>query len=216
MQIKSEKKKHWNKFYKTFVISSESNFSKFIIKWFKKNKYKIVDKTLIDIGCGNARDTRYFKTKNIKVTGIDQSSIAIKLNKENYKNIDYFKKNICRKKFSFNKKKFDFLYARFFIHAISLKDESQFLINCKKISKKGSIFLLEFRTTKDPLMNKGIRLKENERIYGHYRRFVDINQFLKKIEIYDFEILYISQGKNFAKFNKEQPHICRIILKRKS
>ena len=35
MQIKSEKK-HWNKFYKTFVISSESNFSKFIIKWFKK------------------------------------------------------------------------------------------------------------------------------------------------------------------------------------
>ena len=82
MQIKSDKKKHWNKFYKTFVISSESNFSKFIIKWFKKNKYKIVDKTLIDIGCGNARDTRYFKTKNIKVTGIDQSSIAIKLNND--------------------------------------------------------------------------------------------------------------------------------------
>ena len=48
----------------------------------QKNKYTIADKTLINIGCGNARDTKYFKTKNIKVTGIDQSSIAIKLNKE--------------------------------------------------------------------------------------------------------------------------------------
>ena len=175
-----------------------------------------MDKTLIDIGCGNSRDAKYFKSKNIEVTGIDQSSIAIKLNKENYKNIDYFKRKICRKKFNFNKKKFDFLYARFFIHAISLKDESQFLINCKKISKKDSIFLFEFRTTKDPLMKKGIKLKGNERFYGHYRRFININQFVKKTEIYGFEILYISQGKNYAKFNKEQPHICRMILKKKS
>ena len=48
----------------------------------QKNKYTIADKTLINIGCGNARDTKYFKTKNIKVTGIDQSSIAIKLNND--------------------------------------------------------------------------------------------------------------------------------------
>ena len=48
----------------------------------QKNKYKTTDKTLIDIGCGNSRDANYFKSKNIEVTGIDQSSIAIKLNKE--------------------------------------------------------------------------------------------------------------------------------------
>jgi len=216
MQIKSEKKKHWNKFYKTFALNSESNFSRFIIKWFKKNKYKTVDKTLIDIGCGNSRDAKYFKSKNIAVTGIDQSSIVIELNKKNHEHIDYYKKDICRKKFELNRKKFDYLYARFFIHAISLRDESQFLNNCKKISKKDSIFLFEFRTTHDPLINKGTKLKGNERFYGHYRRFVDINQFIKKIEIYGFKILYISQGKNYAKFNKEQPHICRIILKRKS
>ena len=216
MQIKLEKKIHWNKFYKTFNIKSESNFSKFIIKWLKKNKYKTAGKTLIDIGCGNSRDANYFKSKNIEVTGIDQSSIAIELNKINYENIDYFKKNICRKKFDFNRKKFDYLYARFFIHAISLKDESQFLKNCKKISKKKSIFLFEFRTTNDPLMNKGIKLKGNERVYGHYRRFIDINQFIKKTEIYGFKILYISQGKNYANFKKEQPHICRVILKKKN
>ena len=216
MKIKSEKKKHWNKFYKTFALNSESNFSRFIIKWFKKNKYKTVDKTLIDIGCGNSRDAKYFKSKDIAVTGIDQSSIAIELNKKNYVYIDYFKKDICKKKFEFNRKKFDYLYARFFIHAISLRDESQFLNNCKKISKKDSIFLFEFRTTHDPLINKGTKLKGNERFYGHYRRFVDINQFIKKIEIYGFKILYISQGKNYANFKKEQPHICRMILKKKN
>ena len=40
MQIKLEKKIHWNKFYKTFNIKSESNFSKFIIKWLKINNDK--------------------------------------------------------------------------------------------------------------------------------------------------------------------------------
>jgi hypothetical protein len=48
----------------------------------QKNKYIIADKTLINIGYGNARDTKYFKTKNINVTGIDQSSIAIKINND--------------------------------------------------------------------------------------------------------------------------------------
>ena len=59
-------------------------------------------------------------------------------------------------------------------------------------------------------------MRDNERFFGHYRRFIDVKQFSKKIEFYGFKILYISQGKNYANFKKEQPHICRIILKKKN
>lgn len=72
---------------------------------------------------------------------------------------------------------------------------------------------MEFRTTKDPLMKKGLILKDNERFYGHYRRFIDVNFFLKKLNFFKFKILYFSEGIRHAKFNKERPHVCRLILK---
>ena len=215
MKIKSDKKKHWNKFYKKFNTQPESNFSRFSILWLKKNTHKIYNKFLIDIGCGNSRDTKYFKNKKMIVTGLDQSNTAINYNKKNYPEINFYKKNICEKKFNLNNKKFDYIYARFFIHAISSSEESQFLFNCIKISKKNSIFLFEFRTTEDQLMKKGIKIKGTERFYGHYRRFIDVKKFIKKIEIYGFKILYISQSNKYANFKKEKPHICRIIIKKK-
>ena len=213
--LTTEIKTHWNKFYKKFNISSESSFSRFVINWLQKNKYNLLKKSLVDIGCGNSRDATYFSAKKFNVTGIDLSSTAIKINKKNHTNIDYKTQNICKKNFTLDNERFDYLYARFFLHAISLKDESQFLINCKKISKKNSIFLFEFRTTNDSLMNKGTKLKVNERVYGHYRRFIDVKKFLEKIDTLDFSVLYISQGKSYANLKKEHPHICRMILKRK-
>jgi len=214
MQINSDKKLHWNNFYKKFDLLSESSFSRFIIKWLKNNQFRITGKTLIDIGCGNSRDTKYFKKKKLDVVGIDQSFTAIELNKKNYPNIEFYNKNICRKNFNLKNKKFDYLYARFFLHAISSKEETMFLKNCKKISKKNSILMFEFRTIKDSLMNKGIKLKGTERFYGHYRRFVDTKKFIKKFNNFDLKILYMSQSRNYAKFKKEQPHICRIIAKK--
>ena len=84
MQINSDKKLHWNNFYKKFDLLSENSFSRFIIKWLKNNQFRITGKTLIDIGCGNSRDTKYFKKKKMDVMGIDQSFTAIKLNNRNF------------------------------------------------------------------------------------------------------------------------------------
>ncbi len=215
-KIIKKKKDHWNNFYKKMQINSESSFSRFIIRWLKLKKLNIIGSNIVDIGCGNSRDSAYFKKIGINVTGIDQSLTAIKLNKKKFPLIEYFIKDICSKNFNLKSKKFDYLYARFFIHAISDKQETEFLKNCKKIAKKKSIFLFEFRTTLDPLIKKGIKMRDNERFFGHYRRFIDVKQFSKKIEFYGFKILYISQGKNYANFKKEQPHICRIILKKKN
>ena len=154
MQIKSDKKSHWNKFYKKFKLQSESSFSKFVIRWLQNNQFEIRGKNLIDIGCGNSRDTKYFKKKKLDVVGIDQSFTAIELNKKNYPNIEFYNKNICRKNFNLKNKKFNYLYARFFLHAISSTEETILLKNCEKISKKNSILIFEFRNIQDSLMNK--------------------------------------------------------------
>lgn len=69
---------HWNRFYKSSSSNPSSNFAKFVIKWLKINKISFESKKLIDIACGNARDSVYFHNKHIHTTGIDLSKIIIK------------------------------------------------------------------------------------------------------------------------------------------
>ena len=96
-------------------INSESSFSRFIIRWLKLNKLNIIGSNIVDIGCGNSRDSKtYFKKIGINVTGIDQSLTAIKLNKKKFPLIEYFIKDICSKNFNLKSKKFDYLYTKIF------------------------------------------------------------------------------------------------------
>ena len=48
--------------------------------------------------------------------------------------------------------------------------------------KKNSKLFLEFRTTKDPLMKKGKKISYNEVVSDHYRRFINVQEFLKEIK----------------------------------
>ena len=108
---------------------------------------------------------------------------------------------------------FSVVYARFFIHAISEKLENRLLYKLKLMSPINCHICLEFRTTKDRLMKKGKKISKYERLTDHYRRFINVNNFIKKIKKYNFEIIEIKQGINFSKFGSDNPHICRLIFK---
>ena len=49
---------------------------------------------------------------------------------------------------------------------------------------------------------------------SHYRRFINTNDFIKKIKM-NFKILYFNERKGLSKFNNEDPHLCRVIFKKK-
>ena len=119
----------------------------------------------------------------------------------------------CTRRFNL-KKKYDFIYCRFFLHTIDQNSEKIFLDNVKKIMKKNSKLFLEFRTTKDPLMKIGKKISNNEVVSDHYRRFINVQEFLKDIKKNNFKIFYKASSNNFAKFGNERPHICRMILKK--
>ena len=76
------------------------------------------------------------------------------------------------------------------------------------------MIFLEFRTTKDPLFNKGKKISKYERITSHYRRFIDVKEFLTRVVKYNFKISYIKQSFSFAVFKNDKPHICRLILQK--
>ena len=73
---KSNLENYWNKYYSKKISFKHSSFAKFIFKFIKNKKFK----TLIDIGCGNGRDSFFFASKGYKVTSVDISKEVIKLN----------------------------------------------------------------------------------------------------------------------------------------
>ncbi len=202
---------YWNNFYGDKKKFRESSFARFVFKKIKKKKiFKI-----IDIGCGNGRDSFFFSKKKYNVTGIDISSKAIKENMINEnKYLKFLRFDVEKNKLN---KKFDMIYIRFFLHAINTNGEKKLLNLIKNISKKDSLVFFEFRNWRDTIFGKLKIYKNNEIVEfekGHYRRIIDpkafIRLFLNKIES---KVLYFKSSKNLSIVRKDNPNLSRIIFK---
>ena len=68
---------YWDNYYENIKISSESSFAKFTLKYLVRKRK---GKTIIDIGCGDGRDSLYFYKQNLDVVGIDISKSVINKN----------------------------------------------------------------------------------------------------------------------------------------
>ena len=70
----------WDKFYiKKNITTKPSSFAKYCKKNFIKKNKKI-----LEIGCGNGRDSFYFFKSKLNVTAIDKSKEVIALNKARF------------------------------------------------------------------------------------------------------------------------------------
>ena len=178
------------------------------------------DSLVIDLGCGNGRDSRFLNQFN-DVVGIDQSAVAIEFCKsqrltdfETARSIDFKEllienENICqilKTEVIKKEQKNVFIYARFFLHAIDKTQYEKFwdLAQCLKLDFLVSIGV-EFRTNED---------KENFKQFpDHFRRYLDPGSVVSDAKLRGFKVRSIHQGYGLAKFKNEDPHIARIIFK---
>ena len=61
-------------------------------------------------------------------------------------------------------------------------------------------------------MSQGKYLSKFERFTDHYRRFINVNSFKKRIKKKKFNILFLKTSNKFAIFKEDKPDICRAIL----
>lgn len=207
--------KFWNKFYlvkKEVKIPKPSSFGIFFNKKFIKKNNKV-----LEIGCGNGRDSFLFSKKAKKIIALDKSKTAIKINllvSRKFKKKIIFLNEDFIKIYKIKRIEFDILYARFFLHTINYKQENELFKLINFLKKKHKFIVgLEFRTSKDALIKKGKYINKNTRFTDHYRRFINVPKFLKKIKKNNFKILYIKQGINLSKTENENPNLCRLIFK---
>ena len=204
---------YWNQFYNKEGknIQNPSDFAQFVLPYLKSGK------RLMDIGCGNGRDSIYFAKNQILVTGVDASETAIEqLQKEQIENGHFVCDDFVTCK-ALYQMQYDYFYSRWTIHAISKRQEDELLQNITESLREDGLLLVEVRSINDELYGKGSLVEKNAFIYNsHYRRFIERTEFRKKLENLGFEIVFEEEKKGFSKTKESDPTLIRIIAKKKN
>lgn len=215
LQLRTEglRKSYWDDYYANVKkLNVPSQFAAFIANEF--NEFPLI----VDIGCGNGRDTQFFSYLGFNTIGIDGSKSAINYCKQNTINSDLIvNKNVFLQydiSDLYQDEKFiesiqrtsKIFYSRFFLHAINPEEEACFFEFIKKSSRSGDFICLEFRTSLD---------ENRSKVTGsHYRRYINVDSLIKFVNsMMDLELIYLTEGLGLAKYKMDDAHVCRIVLK---
>jgi SAM-dependent methyltransferase len=153
-------------------------------------------KSILDLGCGNGRDSIYFIINDNSVCGIDLEApdTSSDFRKESIEEYLVGEAIDCTGMW-------DVIYCRFLFHIISEKLED-------KILKYASQFARELAIE--------VRAKGDKPIIytDHKRRFADPSKLIKKVVDAGFKNVDAKIGYGLAKYKNEDPYILRIIAKK--
>ena len=200
-------KRYWDSYYNSGVLSAApSRFAQSITDYLEE------EKTIVDLGCGNGRDSLFFAEKGLKVIGIDGSEAAInKLQKNDRTNIEFICDDFTNSPQIYSRK-YDYFYSRFSIHAIREEQQHGLLRNIYRCLNSNGKLFIEVRGIYDTLYGKGVEVERNAFIYNnHYRRFIVKQELLDELIEIGFKIVYEEERSGFAPFKEQDPIIIRVI-----
>lgn len=168
--------------------------------------------TLLELGCGNGRDSLFFAHHNLNITAIDQAHEQIAQLNDHAQSHPYAHKPVFiagdftqleeigldsaynprsgTSEVQHQKRtQYDCIYSRFILHSISKAQQDKVLEDCLKYCAPGRILAIEVRGERNGLFGKGepvVRdgeIEHNAFIYDdHYRRFLNFTQTCAEIE----------------------------------
>jgi SAM-dependent methyltransferase len=177
--------------------------------------------TVIDIGCGDGRDSFAFAQAGRKVTGIDRSHIGIRLATKKAEELglaerlrfsacDVGDADLLRRVLADARRGSDdpvLCYARFFLHSIPEDVQETLMSVLAEFARPGDRFAAEFRTDRDEAIAK---------VHGeHYRRFQNGAAFGRALaDRYGFTPVLEQEGNGFSPYKGEDPQLYRVIAVR--
>ena len=145
----------------SFFGEEPSSFAKLCYEDF--SKYGCTK--LLELGCGQGRDTIFFANKGLNVHAIDSSKVAIEnLNERARKeNVSINLKNFDAKRgLPFGNTYFDVVYSHMFYNMNFTDDQLKFLFSeSNRVLKDNGFLYFSVRSDKDLLYNKGKQIDNN-------------------------------------------------------
>lgn len=200
------RKEHWDKYYESAdLIYDPSTFAQSVAEKLSRPS------DLLEIGCGNGRDSIFFSIMGHNVVALDPSSEAINIcRKVHGKSSVRFEETTLPIYSKTISEKYDVIYSRFCLHAMTEIEEIENIISAFDVLKHNGLLFIECRSINDPLARKGEVISPTERIFGHYRRFIIIEELESRLVKYGFIVMSKEERDNLAVLGDENPVIIRI------
>ena len=210
---------YWDNFYsqKCYTVNPPSLFAKYVAE-----KLITEQETIIDLGCGDGRDSYFFLELGCRVLGVDASSNSAIIDgyqQENCGMLQFLRLDINELQPEIFKNVY-IVYSRFLFNALRSEEEKILLKHLSKSLGKRTWLCIEARTIKDEMYGCGEQVKDQSHswIYeGHYRRFIVPEEIKNTLEKCGFYIEEINISKGFAPYPKknEDPECVRILAIKK-
>lgn len=161
---------YWNAKWEQAERVSVSNYAKRCYAQMAGSNYQ----TLLDVGCGNGKDSLYFAQKGIHVTSVDFSGAAIEQLKQmiagkGLSNISAIKKDITDLNIDDNS--FDVVYAHLSLQYFDDEVTTKVFDRLYRILKPGGMIFIRCKSTDDRLYGQGEKIRDDMFIKGHTRHF---------------------------------------------
>jgi tellurite methyltransferase len=203
-------KKYWDGYYTDHHSKSKpTSFAKSIINTLPKTTCK-----LLEIGCGNGRDSFYFSGKGHDVSAFDQSEVIINTLQNTGKNSPRFFIDDIKNMSIHHKEPFDIIYARFVLHALNEYEAQQAFKWIFEHLNNGGLFYSESRSIKDKIFGQGEKIEKHIYKTDHRRRFLVKNDLLKELESFGFTINNVLEKQGLAVYKDSDPVVIRVVAQK--
>jgi Methyltransferase domain len=204
---------YWASFYARTGFAKGSSFFE------KVDGFPGVPGRIIDIGCGDGRDSHAFGLAGRSVVGIDRSAVGVQHASDKAVEMgvsDRVRFEVCDvagdprpflTSVTADPDEAVLFYLRFFLHSVPEDVQHQLMQTIADVARPGDMFAAEFRTDKDEARSK---------TYGeHYRRFQNGPAFGRALhQRYGFEVLEEEEGTGLSVYGDEDPELYRVIARR--
>ena len=170
-------------------ISPPNTFARRAFELIKKAKGP---RTLVDVGCGDGRDSIFFSERGLKVTALDLSESGIEKLKGRDKRIKCVLGDI--RKHVFPPDSFDVVYAHLSLHYFDDHATRRIFKKLFRVLRRGGLIFVKCKATDDPLFGKGEKVGENMYRSGHTRHFFTTEYMRENLK--DFEIIRVRKTRS--------------------
>jgi SAM-dependent methyltransferase len=214
--VKTREEDYWSSFYEKNDFNKGSTFQEFV------SSHAGVPEVVIDIGCGQGRDSFAFAQAGKTVIGLDRSDVGIEHanNKARTESLDSLNFAVCDVS---NEEQLAAMiesareqadggdvcfYMRFFLHSIPEETQDALMQIIADHTKPGDVFAAEFRTDKD---------EDHTRVFGdtHYRRYQNADEFSMRLKgEYGWGVAFETEDRGLSPYKDEDPTLYRVIATR--
>ena len=156
--------------------------------------------TLLELGCGQGRDSLFFANFVSNVTSVDISENAINFvkktkNERNLTNLDLFVHDI-KKPLNFLDKSFDMVYSNLALQFFDINQLKEIFSNISEIMSNDSFFIFSTKKPGDKYFNFGKKISENSFQYKDITRYFFEKSQIKYLLEQNFKIISFEEDEH--------------------